>query len=239
MEMTIVKPKVSWPAVALREPLPYGYIYVGAVVEPRDGGGPPFPPRSARRAALLERLTVLAVEVRRLEPVARATVYRAVLMPPIGPVQFDVAVLIETRSVNDLPEVMAAEPCRRLLDVLREAARSIHVMEARCGRLIADVDKSKQGTFLFNHFTSDDPQVALELWDLLAAWYAAKTGLDNSTLLQPIGTADFAFVNHARWDQGLLRLAVEQFARPSFWTYVRANLRANNTVAMPVLFRLA
>ena len=81
--------------------------------------------------------------------------------------------------------------------------------------------------------------VALQLWDYLAGWYAAETGLDNSTLLEPIGEADYVFVNHARWDSSLPRFLLRQLTKPSFRTYVLANLRANRTVAMPILEQLA
>ena len=244
MELAIVNPSPKWPSATLREPLPYGYIHVAAVVEPPRQPGPPFPGRSERKRALLARLKALAAALERLEPVVRATVYRAVLVPPIGdeaphPARFDVAVLIETGSPNEIGEVQMAEPYRQLVEALHAAAGDVHVMAARNARLIADVDKSRPGIFLFNHFTADDPQVALELWDRLAGWYAVETGLENSTLLQPIGDADYIFVNHARWDRSLPRLLLEQFGKRSFWTYVRANLRANRTVAMPVLYRLA
>jgi hypothetical protein len=244
MELAIVNESTTWPAARLREPLPYGYIHIAAAVDPPRQPGPPFPGRSERRAALLDRLKALAGELARLDAVERATVYRAVLVPPAGeqvtrPARFDVAVLIETSSPAEIGEVQAAEQYRQLVEAATAAAQDVHVMAARCGRLIGDVDKSRPGIFLFNHFTTADPQVALELWDRLAGWYAVETGLDNSTLLQPIGEADYAFVNHARWDHSLARLMVEQFAKPSFWTYVRANLRANRTVAMPALYRLA
>jgi hypothetical protein len=248
MELTLVNPSPKWPPATLREPLPYGYIHIAAAVQPPAQPGPPFPGRSSRRAALLDRMKALAGELERLGPVARATVYRAVLVPPVQledgeppshPARFDVAALIETGSPADIDEVRSAEPYRGLLEAVNGAARDVHVMAARCGRLVGDVDKSRPGLFLFNHFTAEDPEVALQLWDRLAGWYAVETGLDNSTLLQPIGEADYAFVNHARWDHGLLRLMFEQFGKPSFWTYVRANLRANRTVAMPVLYRRA
>ncbi|TKA01939.1 hypothetical protein [Actinacidiphila oryziradicis] len=73
-------------------------------------------------------------------------------------------------------------------------------MTARCARSIGDVDKSRPGLFLFNYFVAEDPEVALERWEHLAGWYAPETGLDNSTVLQPTGEADYAFVNHARWE---------------------------------------
>lgn len=244
MELATVNPSTKWPPVTLRAPLPYGYLHIAAAVEPPRQPGPPFPGRSARKAALLNRLKELAAELRGLDAVERATVYRAVLVPPAEPgtghpARFDVAVLIETPSPDRIAEVQQAEPYRQLLRAVTEAAQDVHVMAARNGRLVADVDKSRQGIFLFNHFTTEDAEVALQLWDRLAGWYAVETGLDNSTLLQPIGDADYVFVNHARWDVGLARLMLEQFVKPSFWTYVRANLRANRTVAMPVLYRLA
>ncbi|MFJ3793363.1 hypothetical protein [Kitasatospora sp. NPDC090091] len=81
--------------------------------------------------------------------------------------------------------------------------------------------------------------MALELWDHLAGWYAVETGLDNSTLLEPIGEADYAFVNHARWDIGVPRFLLRQLARPGFRSFVLTNLLVNRTGSMPVLYRLA
>ena len=46
-------------------------------------------------------------------------------------------------------------------------------------------------------------------------------------------------MNHARWDRSLPRVMLAQLAKPSFWSYVRGNLRANRTVAVPILYRLA
>jgi hypothetical protein len=51
---------------------------------------------------------------------------------------------------------------------------------------IADVDTSRGGLFLFNHFVAGDRQVILDLWDYLADWYRVETGLDNSVALGPL-----------------------------------------------------
>ncbi|HEY7483287.1 MAG TPA: hypothetical protein VH912_02390 [Streptosporangiaceae bacterium] len=232
MELTLVNPKHG--KATMIEPVPYGYIYIGATVDPPDRA--PFVRQSVRRGEVLVRLKTLATQLEALGEVVKATVYRGVLMPPVedGP-RFDVVVLIETTRPDAIDDVQSSEPYKLLI----EAAGDPYVMTARNIRRIADVDKTRQGVFLFNHFTAEDPEVALELWEHLAGWYVAETGADNSTLLEPIGAAPWVFVNHARWDGGLVRFAAQQFAKRGFFTFVRANLRANKTVSMPVLYRLA
>ena len=88
-----------------------------------------------------------------------------------------------------LGEVQATEPYRFLVEAVTEAATEVHVMPARCPKRVGDVDKTRQGLFLFNYFIADDAAVALQLWEHLAGWYAVETGLANSTLLEPLGDA--------------------------------------------------
>lgn len=234
MTVTIRNPSTKYPRAALREPAPYGYIYVGAEVDPP--GRAPFVRRSARRDGVLAALKEHASRLEELDTVVKATVYRAVLMPPVpGAPRFDAVVLIETTVPETIDRVQRTAEYRRLI----EAAGKARITTLRNIKRIGDVDKTRQGLFLFNHFTADDPEVASRLWEHLAGWYTAETGLDNSTLLQPIGDAPYALVNHARWEHGLARFAMHQFTKPSFVTFVRANLRANKTQAMPVLYKLA
>jgi hypothetical protein len=75
----------------------------------------------------------------------------------------------------------------------------------------------------------------VEAWENLTGWYTAKTGLDDSTLLRPIGEAPYAFVNYVRLPRGAVRIMLDQILRPSFHTFVRGSLRANGMVAMPLL----
>jgi hypothetical protein len=232
--LTIVNPSPKYPKAALREPARYGYVYVGVTVDPP--GRAPFVRRSARRDGVLAALKTRAARLEELGAVVKATVYRAVLMPPVPDApRFDAVVLVETTGPETIDDVRETEAFERLV----EAGGQTHVMTLRNIKRIGDVDKTRPGLFLFNHFTAEDPEVASELWEHLAGWYAAETGLDNSTLLQPIGEAPFALINHARWDHGLARFAAHQFTKPSFVTFVRANLRANKTVSMPVLYKLA
>lgn len=247
MELKIVNPNPKYRPVTLAEPPSRGYLHIAAAVEPPTGRAP-RPGKSPRKEALLRRLTSLARELEDVEEVERATVYRAVLVPPPGgyarssarhPARYDVAVLIETTLPETIAAAQGSGPCKEILDALHEASTDLHIMAARCRKCIADVDKSAGGLFLFNYFVADDPAVALELWDYLAGWYVAETGLDNATLLQPIGDSDYVLVNHARLGGSLPRFAMRQFAKPSFRSYVLANMMANRTGAMPVLYHRA
>jgi hypothetical protein len=213
MALRIVNPQPNYPPVKLIEPAPLGYLHVAAVVDP-PRGRIPFPGNSPQKAALLTRLTSLVRQLERLSTVEKATVYRAILIaPPSGyakqqPTQlarYDVVVLIETTSPEVTGEVQTVEPYKLLVAAVQDAARDVHMMAARCVKRVADVDKTRQGLFLFNYFVADDAAVALQLWDYLAGWYAVETGLRTSTVLEPLGDADYVFVNHARWDHSVPR----------------------------------
>jgi hypothetical protein len=245
--MPIVNPSAKYDNLPLHSPPPTGYLHLAAVVG-ATVGRTPFPRRSPRKARLLAALKVLATSLTRLDTVTRATVYQARLIPPTSrdarqaashPARYDVAVLIETPSVEVLDSVQASSEYQELLATLRDAATDLYVMPARCIRLVADVDKSRPGLFLFNYFVADNRDVALDVWEHLAGWYAAHTGMDNSTLLGPLDDTDYVFVNHVRWDRSLASFTLAQFGTPSFRSYVLANLRANHTASMPILFRLA
>jgi hypothetical protein len=183
--------------------------------------------------------------------VEKVTVYTAtVIAPPSGyvrqhkdqvrPARFDIVVLVETTAPEAAREVQATSAYQALHDLLRGQARRLHVIAARNAKRVGDVDKTRPGTFLFNYFVGDDPRVVVALWDWLAGWYQAETGMDNSTLLAPLEDqrSDYVVINHARWD-GLLGFAARQFTKKSFRSYMVANLDAHNVGAMPILYRLA
>ena len=224
--MNPANPSPKYPKATFAEPLPYGYIYAGMKVDPPRHA--PFVLRSSKRDDALEEYESLARQFETLGEVIRATVYRAVLIPPIeGVPRCDVIVLIETTSPEAIAEVQNSNPYERL--------NADFVMRARNTRRIGDTEKTLSGTFLFNHFTAEDPVGAVEAWESLTGWYTSKTGVDNSTLLQPIGEAPYAFVNYVRLPRGPVRFLLDQFTRPSFHTFVRARLHANGMVAMPLL----
>jgi hypothetical protein len=224
--MNPANPSPKYPKATFAEPLPYGYIYAGMKVDPPRHA--PFVLRSSKRDDALEECESLARQFETLGEVVRVTVYRAVLIPPIeGVPRCDVIVLIETTSPAAIAEVQNSNPYERL--------NADFVMSARNTRRIGDTEKTLSGTFLFNHFTAEDPVGGVEAWESLTGWYTSKTGVDNSTLLQPIGEAPYAFVNYVRLPRGPVRFLLDQFTRPSFHTFVRARLRANGMVALPLL----
>jgi hypothetical protein len=244
--LQIVNPRPRYRPVPLVEPPVAGYLHIAAAVDPPTG--PPFVRKSDRRERLIGTLASLAGSLAAEQNVTRATVYRGLVVPPpTGPARdkaphvarYDVAVLVEATSPAVLKELRDSPRCQEMVEAVRESSEDVHIMDAECVKCVGDVDKSRQGLMLFNYFVAEDPEVALELWDYLADWYRIETGLDNSTLLAPIGAADYVFVNHARWDYSLPRFMLNQFAKPSFFSYVQANMKANRVGAMPILYRMA
>jgi hypothetical protein len=246
MEPTIVNAKPRYRPGTLVTPPGFGYLLLSADVEPPTGRRP-FPGTSETKTTLLGRLKSAAADVARLDAVERATVYRTVLAPPPSgyarsvehPARFDVHVLVETTSPDQLTVLEASEPYAQLRKELDTEASRVDAMQARCVKCIADVDKTRPGLFLFNYFVAEDADRALKLWDHLTGWFMTETGIDNSTVLQPTGDSQYAFVNHARWDYGVPRLWLRMFTKPSFWSFVQKNMNENRTGSMPTLCRLA
>jgi hypothetical protein len=248
MPLELVNPDPRYSKVHLIEPAPLGYLHLAADVQAAHRPGPVLR-RSRDKHQLLGVLKWQARQLTQLDTVERATVYDAIAFtPPAGygkdrprPAWFDVVVLVETASPSAVGEVRAAPAYQALADALTEKARRVHQIAARNVRRVGDVDKSRPGLFLFNYFAGDDPGLAVELWDYLAGWYEAETGLDNSTLLAPLEgeKSDYVMINHARWDHNLPLFMVRQLPKRTFRSYMLANLRAHHLSAMPVLYRLA
>ena len=246
MDPTIVNAQPRYRPPMLVDPPGFGYLLLSADVEPPTGNRP-FPGSSEAKTALLGRLKSAAAELTRVDAVERATVYRTVLAPPPAgyarsadhPARYDVMVLVESTSPGDLDGVQADDVYGQMRKELDSGASRVDAMAATCVKAIADVDKSRPGLFLFNYFVAEDVDAALKLWDHLAGWFMTETAIDNSTLLRPTGESEYAFVNHARWDFGVPGLALRMFTKPSFRSFVQANMNENRVGSMPILCRLA
>lgn len=253
MALHIVNLNPKYSRAPLIEPTTLGYLHVAAEVEPRRA---PLAPNSREKAKLLDELRTFARQLEAYDAVERVTLFDAVAFaPPSAYVQeqlrehpdairiprFDIVALIETRSPDLAREVRATPAYQALMETLTRSAKQVYVVAARDAKRIGDVDKSRRGTFLFNYFVGEDPNVVLQLWDYLAGWYTTETGLDNSTLLVPMEgeRSDYVAINHARWDGSLLGVLLRQVSKKTFRTYMLANLAENHVGAMPVLYRLA
>jgi hypothetical protein len=226
--MTSAVRSSAHPPATFSEPTPYGYLYVGFRVDVPAHA--PFVRRSDRRTVALERLTAVARELAADPTVVDATAYEAVILPPVpGWPRFDIVQLVRTTTREAIGRVRESDLVERL--------GADFVMPAVNARRIGDTEPTRPATFLFNHFTAPDPEQALRAWEGLTGWYTAKTGVDNSTILRPVGDAPYAFVNHVRLPHGAVRFALQQFVRPSFLTFVRATLREHGMVAMPAFYR--
>jgi hypothetical protein len=238
--LVLENPDPRWTRPHLIEPSPAGFLHLAIQTRPRPRPGPVLGRQPARDRAL-DQVRAYARTTAERSEVVEATAFRAVLMAP-GPkeaLQPDVALLVQTEAHVQALALHEAPELAALLESLRATGARTRVVAASNVRRIADVDHARQGLFLFNHFFAPDRDLAIALWDRLAAWYEAELGLDNSMLLAPLEGehADFAIVNHARFEGSLAGVAAKQFAKRSFHTYVRANLRANGVVAQPVLYR--
>lgn len=243
---TITSPQGSPYAPArLIDPSPAGFLHLA--IESRRGRRPgPVLRRETARERVVRAARDFADRVAARDEVLEATVFRGVLVAPAPPAgdgvpQADVAVLVETRTPDDAAALRTAPELAGLLETVAAGGGRWHLFVARNARRIADVEHADGGLFLFNHFVAEDPEAAAVVWERLAGWYQAETGLRNSVLLAPAEgePSSLALVNHASWRIGLARFALHQFGRPSFWSYVRPTLRANGMTAVPALYRLA
>lgn len=248
--MTFASRDPRYGPARLQKPSGHGYLYLAGEVAAPSRPGPVLPSR--RRQALVEELRRAFPEVTALPQVIRANLFTARAFTPaqsftrqdggrVPAARFDVAVLVETTTPETARELREAGPMALLTNLMRAGARHTVAFAATNAKRIADVDASRDGLFLFNHFAADDLQRALSVWDHLAGWYVAETQLGNSVLLLPLEgeSSDYVFVNHARWDLSLPQFVIKQFSKPSFRGYVLANLRANRVVSMPVVYGLA
>lgn len=215
-----------YPRPPFEEPVPGEYLYAGLTVDPPAHA--PVVRSSARRDRVLDQCRVLVREIETIDGVTDATLFETVIIPPLeGVPRFDVTLL--TRATT--PEVLA----RVRTSLIWQEVNPDFVMAARNTRRIGHTERTRSATFLFNHFTAADAAGAVEAWEELAGWYTAKTGVDNSTLLQPTSEAPYAFVNYVRLPHSAARFMLAQLSRPSFHTYVRPTLRKNRMAALPLL----
>ncbi|WP_432485414.1 hypothetical protein [Kineococcus esterisolvens] len=213
----------------------------------------------ARRRTLLSLLHATAEELRTeagsRTGVERADVFRAVLRPPgrgrppaqrtTGPVRnaaggdvLDTVLLVRTRDPAVAAAQLRSSRINALQTRLEGTGASTLVFAGTNVRRIGDVGHDRQGIFLFNYFSAEDTEENLHAWQYTAGWFQQQTGLDNSTVLHPMGPAGgYSLINHCRWDH-LHDVLPALILRPSFRRFVLRTFTEHRTAAHPVLYRL-
>ncbi len=231
----------------MKPPNDSGYILLAAEV----GWRGPFPRASPSRQQLLARAKECCVELAKRPEVHEATLFRAVLLAPgegkqlinaragkVRHARYDVVILIRTTTI-DAARKLRTDPAYIAVaaDVRATAAYTMEVVARNAVRL-GDVDHRPNHVFLFNYFYADDTADLLPVFEYTAGWFQAKTGLANSTLLQPLAgeSTDDGIINHASWPNFRAFLP-SLIVRPSFRRFVLANFAANHIAAQPILYR--
>jgi hypothetical protein len=224
-----------------------GYILLAAEVDWRG----PFRRSGRAKRQLLAYAKARCVELANRADVLEATLFRAVLVAPgegvkliqsragaVHHARYDVVILIRTTDIEAARKLRAdPEYVAFALAVRESASYTMEVIACNAVRL-GDVDHQPNHVFLFNYFYADDNAKLLPIFEYTAGWFQAKTGLANSTLLQPLeGEAgDNGIINHASWPNFRTFLPSLIF-RPTFRSFVLANFAANNIAAQPILYR--
>ncbi|XID92284.1 hypothetical protein ACF3MZ_28080 [Paenibacillaceae bacterium WGS1546] len=244
--MKIVNQHLAFPKANLVQPNGYGYIHLAAELEKPRG---PFPRNTERKRKIIRQCKEISDRLKELPDVRNVHVFEALIVAPgrgelvkhrkVHVAQFDVVVLIETHRLDHTRQVQEHPLYQELLQLLSLHSAFTHEVVAENARKIAEVDKSRQGVFLFNYFYADDVHQLLPVWEYTAGWFTAKTGLDNSTLLLPAEgeRSQYGVINHCRWDS-LFDIVPDLLFRPTFRKYVLENFEANGIAAMPILYKL-
>ncbi len=211
---------------AFEEPSADHFLYVGWTVDPP--ARLPIVRRSEPRARMIERCCDYAREAERREGTVSAIVFETEVMPPLpGTPRYDVLMLLRVRSRHEL--------AREAVEV-RDLAPEF-TMSARNTRRIGNTDRTRDASFLFNHFVAQRPDMAVAGFERVAGWFPSRLGVDNTTLLQPddYETAPYAFVNYVRVPGGARRFLLRMLTRPTFYSHVRRVLREHHMRALPLL----
>ena len=165
---------------------------------------------------------------RRFDQVIKATVYRAVLIPPIeGMPRFDVIVLVQTTSPETISEVQTSEPYERL--------DADFVMAARNTRRIGDTEVGL--------FPGASCSTTSQLKIPRARWRCGRASPDGTPLrsawiippcCNPSARRLMLSSTTCACHASRIRFTLDQFARPSFYSFVRSNLSKNGMGARPL-----
>ncbi|MFV8052991.1 hypothetical protein [Mycobacterium sp. 48b] len=217
-------------------PPPFGpvipdlFVYVGWSIDPVRIG--PFLRPSTERRHELARLRTVARDLSQQADVLAVRLFQTTVIVPVpGAPLHDVVMLVRVRDTPTARAVLNDAALARTGPLTTFTADN----RARFG---VTEDDSPAPNILLNHFTGPaDEESAVTTWRALSAWFAAKTGIDNSTLLVPDRSAPYVLVNYARLPGGVPAFMARQLLRPSFYRYVRRLLVRQHLTSLPIFVR--
>ncbi|MDA9774125.1 hypothetical protein N9B82_04135 [Saprospiraceae bacterium] len=248
-KLKIVNSHLNYDNVSLIEPTTHYYLQIALHVDsPKT---PFFFFDSNLKKKIIKKCKQFCSELSRQKLVIEANLFKAILIPPgrsrflaenrdkVQLAKFDVVILIEVDSKEDLEWIEKDDSFLEIIKYLEENSKDLLQVKTRNARRIGDVDHTRQGVFLFNYFFADDLVQNLEVWNYTAGWFENETALDNSTLLVPLekDAIDYTVINHCRWDN-LTDILPSLIFKRTFKSYVLENFYENNVGAMPLLYKL-
>lgn len=226
-------------APVLLTPSPHGFVQLASnIALPRL----PFLSKllGAGNSPLTE-IKALAQGLQGQNGVEKVTVYRKAFSPA-GGAPFNVAVLLETDTVDSANRLMGNQGFQPLANALTYNGQKPQVFVASNARRMGNVDRDRPGLFIFNYFTSEKPkEKVIRVWEKEAKAYQDDAGLNNSLLLAPeAGTSSrFALMNHARWNAGGLPHMIWVHLTKRRLQQVKNDEAINGVTSQPTVYRLA
>lgn len=248
-KLKIVNSHLNYDNVSLIEPSTHFHIHIAVEIDT------PLTPlyllESALKKKVIKKCKQFCNQISNHNQVVEANAFKARLIPPghskfiaknkdkVRIAKFDIAMLIEVYSQEDLQTIQDNLDFLALINFLKENSNQLHQTIGRNVRRIGKVNHFTQGVFLFNYFYAEDVEQNLEVWNYTAGWFEKETALDNSTLLLPLqkNNSDYSVINHCRWDS-LSDILPSLIFKKTFKTYVLDNFYENNVGAMPILYKL-
>lgn len=212
------------------EPLTATFLYAAWSIDPRRVG--PFVRSSSRRRKGLDHIRAAASELIARQGVEWVRVFETSFMPPLpGVPRNDIVMLVRTQTAALATDV------RNIL--LASATGPATTFVASNAVRFGETDCPPSGVnILLNHFTGPpDRLAAADCWRGVSRWYAAKTGIDNSTLLSTDEDAPYVLVNYARIPGAVIPFMLQMLLRPSFYREVRAVLTQHGITSLPLFVR--
>ncbi|MFN6550342.1 hypothetical protein ACP6C7_17220 [Mycolicibacterium septicum] len=210
--------------------IPDPFVYVGWSVDPVRIG--PFLRPSAARRLELVKLRAVARDLSEHADVLDVRLFQtSVIVPIAGAPLHDVVMLIRARDVPTAAAVLNDA-------ALAETGPLTAFTAENRARFGVTEDGSPTPNVLLNHFTGPaEEESAIDTWRALSAWFGAKTGVDNSTLLVPDRSAPYVLVNYARIPGAVPAFMARQLLRPSFYRFVRRLLAQQHLTSLPIFVR--